>query len=336
VSGPPAASLVSVLAMRAFGLGLVAALAFTGAFTAKLEPAFAQGAGKGKAPAPARALVRSTFDVRTGLAEPSLAALVAASSRGDRNEMARLVERIGVARLTAILSGVERAGDRATLLATLDAVRFLDGGVRLLAHVARLIGDGDARIAERAARAAGELLRADQLDKLAEWEIAPEEVYSACAALGRVVSGQSATAPLRIAALEALSEAYSYCKSGISLEGMTADFAPEVRRAALLAPQIGQTTSADVIGDLIEDPVPIVAGAAASVWCRSQYDRLRKGAGEVEKRRLFRMRMLLLADVAPAEDMSEMLPCLSLSKDPEDVSTVDIVRKRLSQTPYQR
>ncbi|HEY0714674.1 MAG TPA: hypothetical protein VGF45_18475 [Polyangia bacterium] len=320
-----------MLASRAVGVALVAAAVAFGGMGAT---AFAQG--KGKPPATNRALVRSSFDARTGLAEPALASLIAASNRGDRNEMSRLVERIGVARLTAILMGTERPGDRPSLLAALDAVRFLDGGVRLLALVARLAGDGDARIAERAARAVGELLRADQLDKLAEWEISHEEVYSACAALSRIVSGQNATAPLRIAALEALSEAHSFCRSGIGLEGMTADFAPEVRRAALLAPQIGQTTSADVIGDLIEDPVPIVAGAAASVWCRSQYEKLRKGAGEVEKRRLFRMRMLLLADVAPAEDTSEMLPCLSLSKDPEDVSTVEIVRKRLSQMPYQR
>ncbi|HEY0706361.1 MAG TPA: hypothetical protein VGG33_06170 [Polyangia bacterium] len=323
---------MSSLAVRAASLLVGAALALGPGMTAT---AAAQGRGK-STPAPARALIRNSFDARTGLAEPSLASLVAASSRGDRNEMARLVERIGVARLASIFSGTERGLDRPTLLAALDAVRFLDGGVRLLAHVARLVGDNEARVAERAARAVGELLRADQLDKLAEWEIASEEVYSACSALARVISGQSATAPLRIAALEAMSEAHSFCKSGISLEGLTADFAPEVRRAALLAPQIGQTTSADVIGDLIEDPVPIVAGAAASVWCRSQYEKLRKGPGEVEKRRLFRMRMLLLADVAPAEDTSEMLPCLSLSKDPEDVSTVEIVRKRLQQMPYQR
>lgn len=298
-------------------------------------PAWAQQRAKG--PAPVRALVRANFDPRTGLAEPSWAALVSASTRGDRNELARLVERIGIARLASVLAGSDRNNsERPQLLAALDAARLIDGGIRVLAVVSRLVSDGDTRVAERASRTLGELLRADRFDKMVEWEIAAEDVYGACSALSKVISGESATAPLRVAALEALSEAHAYCRNGLALEGLTVDFAPEVRRAALLSPQIGQTASADVLGNLIEDPVPMVAGAAGSMWCRSQYEKLRKGPGEVEKRRLFRIRMLLLADVAPAEDTSEMLPCLSLSKDPEDVSTVDIVRKRLTQTPYAR
>jgi hypothetical protein len=311
--------------------------------------------GKAKAaggPAPAgRGGQRPNFDARTGLAEPGLSALIAASSKGDRNEVIRQAERIGVARVQSILSAVsitaggdkdketkaDRA-DRAQVMAALDAARVMDGGVRLLAPVARLLLDDDSRVAERAARAVGELLRADRLDKLIEWEIAAEDVYGACAALARTARNDSAATSLRIAAIEALGEAHAYCRGDLKLGTVTTDTGPDVRRAALLAPQITQGESVDSIGGLIEDPVPLVAGAAATVWCRHQYDFLRKGGvnGETEKRRLFKIRMLLMADVAPPEDASEILPCLALSKDPEDLKAVEMVRQRLKQAPMQR
>jgi hypothetical protein len=40
--------------------------------------------------------------------------------------------------------------------------------------------------------------------------------------------------------------------------------------------------------------------------------------------------------VAPPEDASEILPCLALSKDPEDLKAVEMVRQRLKQAPMQR
>ena len=298
-------------------------------------------APRGK-PAAGQRAGRGNFDARTGLAEPALSALVAASIKNDRNDLVRIGERIGVARIGAVLAGgfsaADRATDRSQVLAALDAARVVEGGVRLLAACARLVLDGDSRVAEHAARTVGELLRADQLDKLAEWEVAPGDLGAACAVLSRTVSDGNAASPLRIAALEALSEAHVYCRGNLSLAGMANETAPEVRRAALLAPQLNATDAADTVGSLIEDPVPLVAGAAGTVWCRARYDSLRKGAvdGEVEKRRLFRMRMLVLADVAPAEDSAEMLPCLALSHDPEDQKAVEMARKRQNEKPISR
>jgi hypothetical protein len=304
-----------------------------------------------QAAAPAGRVLRPNFDGRTGLAEPAMTALIAASNKGDRNEVIRYAERIGVARVASILSAVsitaaEKDGsvkdkdraDRAQVIAALDAARVMDGGVRLLAPVARLVLDDDSRVAERAARAVGELLRADRLDKLIEWEVASEDVFAACAALARTARHDGSATPLRIAAIEALGEAHVFCRGDLKLGSVTTDTGPDVRRAALLAPQITQGESVDSIGGLIDDPVPLVAGAAATVWCRHQYDALKKGGlnGETEKRRLFKIRMMLMADVAPPEDASEILPCLSLSKDPEDVKTVEMVRARLKQAPMQR
>ena len=281
-----------------------------------------------------KVVLRPQFDPRTGLSEPALTALIAASNRNDRLEVTRLAERIGVARFGSILRSPDKSSDKAQILAALDGVRSLEGGVRLLGLTARLLLDSDARVAERAARTVGELLRADQMDKMLEWEITGEEVRGACNALARTADGSIAGLPARIAALEALGEAHAFCKISFSLSGLGNDVWPEVRRAALLTPQMTRTESIDAIGALIDDAVPIVAGAAGVVWCRAQYDTLRKNAGgDLAKQRLFKLRMLVLADVAPPEDTAEILPCLSLSKDGEDQKVVEMARKRQKELP---
>ncbi len=292
--------------------------------------------GKGAAsatPAAPRVMLRPTFDKRTGLAEPSLSALVAASNRGDRIELTRLAERIGVARLFELLSAPEKASEKAHVLAALDAVRFIEGGIGVLGATARLLGDGDSKVSERAARTLGDLLRADRLDKLAEWEIPGDEVSLACQGLLKAAEGSGTHLPTRVAAIEALGEAHAFCRGhkGIAggIAGMSADESPEMRRAALLAPQIVKQENIETIGSMTEDAVPLVAGAAAVVWCRVSYEGLRKGSNsETDKRRLFRLRMLVLADIAPVEDTAEILPCLALSKDPEDQKAADYGRRR--------
>jgi hypothetical protein len=281
-----------------------------------------------------RLVLRPQFDQRTGLAEPALAALVAASTRNDQLEVTRLAEKIGVARFSSILKTPDKSPDKAQVLAALDGVRAIDGGVRLLGVTARLLFDTDARVVERAALTVGELLRADQLDKMLEWEVTTSEVLTACGGLSRAAESSSSALPARVAALEALGEAYIYCKISFSLAGLGADVWPEVRRAALLAPQMMRSESIDAIGALIEDAVPLVAGAAGAVWCRAQYDSLRKNAdNDLAKQRLFKLRLLVLADVAPPEDTTEILPCLSLSKDAEDQKVVELARKRQKEMP---
>ena len=88
-------------------------------------------------PRPRRA---PSFDPRTALLEASVASLTSASVRGDRAELARWADRLGPARVATLLQRRERA----TVLAALDGTRTLEGNVRLLPWVTRLIGDGDA------------------------------------------------------------------------------------------------------------------------------------------------------------------------------------------------
>src|SRR3954447_26155469 len=72
-----------------------------------------------------------SYNRHTGLFEPSFAELERAVERGDRAEVARWAARIGPARLAEALRG----GDRARVVAALEAIGLLPGNVRLLEAV---------------------------------------------------------------------------------------------------------------------------------------------------------------------------------------------------------
>jgi hypothetical protein len=274
---------------------------------------------------PAAARTAPPLDLRTGLADTPVAALAAAADRGDKAEVARWAERLGTARLARLL----QADDRGTVMAALEGTRLLDGNVRLLASVTRLLNDSDAKVAERAAVTLGELLRADRLGKLLEWEISAPEVADACSTLARTADRAAAPTPLRVAALDALAEGHAFCRVSIPLGTLSGDVWPEVRRAALLAPQIVRVQSVDTIGEISADRQPQVAGAAATVWCRHRLDTLRKTPlPEEARQRLGRMRALVMMENTAAEDAMEMLHCLALSPNPEDKKAFETARKR--------
>jgi hypothetical protein len=276
---------------------------------------------------PARPATRAAapLDLRTGLADTPVTGLEAAVGRGDKAEVARWAERLGTARLARLL----QSDDRGTVMAALEGTRLLEGNVRLLSSVTRLLGDSDPKVAERAAVTLGELLRADRLGKLLEWEISAPEVADACSTLARTADKAAAPLTLRVAALDALAEGHAFCRVSIPLGTLSGDVWPEVRRAALLAPQIVRVQSVDTIGEISADRQPQVAGAAATVWCRHRLDTLRKNPlPEEAKQRLGRMRALVMMDSTAAEDAMEMLPCLAMSPNPEDKKAFEAARKR--------
>ena len=306
----------------AFATVCVAALGGPFAGTAGAQPSKSP---KAAAAVAARPGVRLNFDRRTGLAETSAAALESAATRGDRAEVARWAERIGPSRLAALLDSDERG----VVLAAMEGARALDGGERLLLPVTRLLSHKDERIAERATATLGDFLRADRLGKLSEWEVSAAEITAACAALARAADTSKAPMMVRVGALEALAEGHAFCRVAIPLGTLSGDVGPEVRRAALLAPQIVRVQSVETIGELSRDLAPQVAGAAATVWCRHKLESLRKGViGDEARQRLGRMRALVLMDNTPPEDTAEMLPCLGLSPNPEDKRAFETARKR--------
>jgi hypothetical protein len=282
----------------------------------------------GAQPAPPRpepAAAKNAVDRRTGLAGVPVSVLLAASRRGDRAELGRTAERLGCARVGGLLA----SRDPDTLLAALDAARALAGNARLMSALTRLLAHADGRVAERAALVLGEVLRSDRPADLEAWDVPPDEVTSACAGLGRATDSSSASLPARLAAFDALAEAHASCPKLPGLALASGDVWPEIRRAALLAPQAARTLPATFVADLTADPLPQVAGAAAAVFCRQRLPSLRaKGPEDSDKRRLSRLRALVLAEATPAEDAIEALPCLALSRDPEDRKALETLRRR--------
>jgi hypothetical protein len=276
--------------------------------------------------APPRTPTAPTADRRTGLAEVPLRSLTAAAARADRAELARWAERLGPARLAALLAG----GGKPEVLAALESLPALQGGGRLLAPVARLLWSEDLEIAQAAARAGGKLLGSERPASVEDWEIAPDEVATACAGIAHLCDATGAPLSLRMTALEALGEAHAFCRGGsAALGALLADVWPEIRRAAVMTPQIARARGADRMGELLADPVPQVASAAGALWCRERLPALRAAAPSEEARRRFaRIRTLVLMDVTPVEDAVEMLPCLALSRDPQDRHALEVLRGR--------
>src|SRR6185436_15823170 len=116
--------------------------------------------------------LKASIDRRTGMAGVPVNVLIAAAARGDRAELGRAAERLGSARIAALLADA----DKGAVLAALEAARVLEGNVRLIAAVTALVGNADARVAERAASVLGGLLRSDRPGELEAWDIPSDEV----------------------------------------------------------------------------------------------------------------------------------------------------------------
>jgi hypothetical protein len=267
---------------------------------------------------------RPRFDRRTGLLEPAVAGLVAAVARGDRGEIGHWAERLGPARLKTLLV----LEDREIVQAALEAAAGLGGHVRLLGPVAALVRGVDPVVAERAAQVLGQMLGSEDPQKMADWEIPLDEQKRACAALERL--GTAPTEPLgaRLAALEALAEAHLFCASSAEVATLAADVWPEIRRTVIHSPQMLRLRRSFEPGALAADPVPKVAAAAGAFWCRRNEAALRKGLPAEARPIMNRIRTLLAIEATPVEDAVEMLPCLALSRDPEDRRVLESLRRR--------
>lgn len=274
---------------------------------------------------PTPAAERPRFHPRTALTAVPPGPLVDAVARGDRAEISRLAERLGPARLEALLASEDRTVARAAL----EATATLEGNVRLLGAVTRLVGTPAGPLAERAAQVLGAMLGPEDPRKLDDYETPPDEVNRACATLAAAAMAHLDSVPVRVAALEALAEAHMVCAESHGLAVLTDDVWPEVRRALLLSPRAAQIRPPAEMAALTRDPVPKVAGAAGALWCRQHVASLRKGPMAADlRRRLAQLRTLVLIEDTPPEDAIDMLPCLALSPEPEDQRALEILRKR--------
>jgi hypothetical protein len=266
---------------------------------------------------PVRAADRPSFNRHTGLFEPPLTELSRAVEQGDRAEIARWATRIGPARLASALRGP----DRASISAALEAVPLLPGSVRLLESVTALVTSSDAGIAEKAARALGQMLDGSEPRWWEDWDVPADSITRACRALADSAQSPAAAQPVRLAALDALAEASGSCAPP-SLGPLVADAVPAVRRAALLAMRPRDELSASDLQRALADPDPTVVSAAAVCWCRRRLAHPTSTSAVNPP-----LRNLVSADSTPVEDALELIPCLAASKDAGDRQALDQLRR---------
>jgi hypothetical protein len=269
-----------------------------------------------------------TFNRRTGLYEPPPSMLRAALDRGDPAEVARMAERFGSARLVSALQG----SDRELQLMALEAVASLGGNVRLIDAVTPLMTSADDEVAVRSARALGRMLDGAEPRKMSDWEIPPDSVKRACAALAHVAAEREAAVATRVSALEAIAQATSFCAPG-GLAALLGDLAPAVRRTAAAALRATDETSTAALRQAMGDADPEVAAAASAARCRQ---RLAKGAdgadadGDLEseagKEEARIMRRLAQDETIPVEDAIDILSCLAAAHSDRDVRVLEQIK----------
>jgi hypothetical protein len=263
---------------------------------------------------------KPTFNRHTGLFEPPFSELERSVERGDRAEVARWAERIGPARL----AGVLRSGDRAVLIAALEAAPALHGAARLLEATTPLAGASDATVAERAVRALGVMLDGSEPRALEDWDVPVDTVGRACRALADAATKASGQA-VRLAALDALSDASASCKSA-PIGPLLADGVAAVRRAGLLALRPRDDLATPDLQKAIADPDPGVVSAAVVTWCRRRL--AQPATAPLTSSMLPLLRALVMTDATTSvEDALEMLPCLASSTDAADRQALEQIKK---------
>jgi hypothetical protein len=279
----------------------------------------ASGGGAGKS---ARASRRA--NPRTGRLTPAFAELVKAYKRGDQAALARVADRMGLVRLEeAIASKAPGVGE-----AALTALPLARGGVLLTGAATDQIGVTDWARAAAAATALGTLLDGAVPSALEEWEVPPDVVARACAALRALAWRSDAALATRLAALDAVAAAAPSCGSGADMAPLARDGAPALRRAATLVAATGIERET-VLREAISDADHSVSTAATAAACRIEARTSR--AGKVEPppaQAIAAARTLAAAATTPPEDAVEMLDCLAAAGTPQDRALLDEIQRR--------
>ena len=192
---------------------------------------------------------RRAGNPRTGRMAPAFAELVKAHKRGDRAALARVADRMGPGPARARRSASREPGVGEAALAALPLAH---GGVLLIGAATDQIASSDWPRAAAAATALGALLDGAVPTALEEWEVPPDVVARACAALRALAWRSDAALATRLAALDAVAAAAPSCGSGADLAPLARDGTPALRRAATVVAAVGserETVLRDAIAD---------------------------------------------------------------------------------------
>ncbi|MFL5307891.1 MAG: hypothetical protein ACJ8F1_21910 [Polyangia bacterium] len=281
---------------------------------AALGAAFALG----QRPATARA---HRADARTGKLVPAMAELVKARKRGDRTALGRVGDRIGPARLAVAISGADgRVAD-----AAMTAAPETRAGVLLIGTIADQVGGPDAR-ARSAAEALGRLLDGSRPTALEQWEVPPDDIARACAALHGLAGRAGAPLETRLQAIDASLAAAPTCGVPRDAALWSRDSSPEIRRAAVLLAAAG-TERAAVLRQAIGDGDQRVSAAAVAADCRVEGRNAGGRESAPDPQAVAAARSLVAARTTAAADAVEMLDCLAAAATPADRALLETMRR---------
>ena len=304
--------------MRALGFAVVPVVLLISAS----GPTLAASGGSGKAGKPAHAARRP--NPRTGRLAPAFAELVKAHKRGDQAALARVADGMGLVRLRdAIASREPGVGD-----AALAALPLAHGGLLLVGAATDQVAVSDWPRAAAAAAALGSLLDGAVPSALEEWEVPPDAIARACAALRALAWRADAALATRLTALDAVAAAAPTCGSGADLAPLARDGTPALRRAALLVAAVGGEREA-VLREGIADGDRNVASAATAAACRIEPRTGQNGKTEPPPAQaIAAARTMATAATTPPEDAVEMLDCLAAGGTSQDRALLDELQRR--------
>jgi hypothetical protein len=261
---------------------------------------------------------------RTGRLAPAFAELVKAHKRGDQAALARAADRMGLVRLgEAIGSRQPGLGE-----AALAALPLAHGGVLLVGAATDQVAVSDWPRAAAAASALGALLDGAVPTALEEWEVPPDVVARACAALRALAWRSDAALATRLTALDAVAAAVPSCGSGADLAPLARDGTPALRRAAMMVAAAGAERET-VLRDGIADGDRGVAAAATAAACRIEARTGPNGKTEPPPAQaITAARTMAVATTTPPEDAVEMLDCLAAAGTPQDRALLDELQRR--------
>ena len=252
---------------------------------------------------------------------PALAELVKARKRGDRTALGRVGDRIGPARLAAAISGADgRVAD-----AAMTAAPETRAGVLLIGAIADQVGGPDAR-ARTAAEALGRLLDGSRPTALEQWEVPPDDVARACAAVHGLAARAASPLETRLQAIDASLAAAPTCGVPPDASVWSRDSSPEVRRAAVLLAAAG-TERAAVLRQAITDADQRVSAAAVAADCRVESRNAGGKESAPDPQAVAAARALVAARTTAAADAVEMLDCLAAAATPADRALLETMRR---------
>ncbi len=163
---------------------------------------------------------------------------------------------------------------------------------------------------------------------LEEWEVPPDVVARACAALRALAWRSDAALATRLAALDAVAAAAPSCGSGADLAPLARDGTPSLRRAATAVAAVGNERET-LLRDAIADGDRTVSAAAAAAACRIETRTGRGGKTEPPlSQAIAAARTMATAPTTAPEDAVEMLDCLAAAGTPQDRALLDELQRR--------